>query len=107
MNLSGSFSSALGPIIQKIKDRVVASAEGPLRFVVMDFRRVSGIDSSTILSFDRLRRLAQKDGFTVILTQLQEQTAARLRASGLDISAAPYHQEPDIDAGVSGPRMAY
>jgi SulP family sulfate permease len=102
MKLSGFiFFGTSDRIIQKIKDRVFASAEGPLRFVVMDFRRVSGIDSSTILSFDRLRRLAQKDGFTVILTRLHEQTAARLRASGLDIGAAPFHVEPDIDAGVS------
>jgi sulfate permease, SulP family len=102
MKLSGFiFFGTSDRIIQKIKDRVFASAEGPLRFVVMDFRRVSGIDSSTILSFDRLKRLAQKDGFTVILTRLHEQTAARLRSSGLNIGAAPFHQEPDIDAGVS------
>ncbi len=102
MKLSGFiFFGTSDRIIQKIKDRVLSSAEGPLRFVVMDFRRVSGIDSSTILSFDRLRRLAQKDGFTVILTRLHEQTATRLRASGLDIGAAPFHQEADIDAGVS------
>ena len=102
MKLSGFiFFGTSDRIIQKISDRVLASATEPIRFIVMDFRRVTGIDSSTILSFDRLKRLAQKHGFFVILTNLQTETAARLRAGGMDADATPFHVEPDIDAGVS------
>ena len=102
MKLSGFiFFGTSDRIIQKISERVLASTKAPIRFIVMDFRRVTGIDSSTILSFDRLKRLALKDSFTVILTNLPKDTAARLRSGGLDFGAAPFHVEPDIDAGVS------
>ncbi len=102
MKLSGFiFFGTSDRIIQKISERVLAAAAEPIRFIVMDFRRVTGIDSSTILSFNRLKRLAQKHGFAVILTSLQTETAARLRDSGMDVNALPFHVEPDIDAGVS------
>ena len=102
MKLSGFiFFGTSDRIIQRIGERVLASAAAPIRFIIMDFRRVTGIDSSTILSFNRLKRLAQKQGFSVVLTSLQKEPAASLRASGLDVAAAPFHVEPDIDAGVS------
>ncbi len=102
MKLSGFiFFGTSDRIIQKISERLLASAAEPIRFIVMDFRRVTGIDSSTILSFDRLKRLAQKHEFKVILTSLHSETAARLRDGGMDVDAAPFHVEPDIDAGVS------
>jgi sulfate permease, SulP family len=102
MKLSGFiFFGTSDRIIQKISERVLASAAELIRFVVMDFRRVTGIDSSTIHSFNRLKKLAQKHEFKVILTSLQSETAARLRDGGMDVDAAPFHVEPDIDSGVS------
>ena len=102
MKLSGFiFFGTSDRIIQKIKDRVLSATEGPMRFVVMDFRRVSGIDSSTILSFNRLKRLAQKDGFSVILTSCKSKRQHGFAPAASTLAQRPSMLEPDIDAGVS------
>ena len=70
------------------------------RFVVMDFRQVTGIDSSAALSFERLRRLADRKGFEVVFAGLGPM-AAPLVNSGLDIGSQPFHVQSDLDAAVA------
>lgn len=101
MKLSGFiFFGTSDRIIQRIANRLVPAVPEPVLFVVMDFRRVNGIDSSTVMSFDRLRRMAERDGVTVVLAGLSADIAARLRG-GIDLDAPPFHIEADLDAAVS------
>lgn len=101
MKLSGFiFFGTSDRIMQRVAASVGAARSEPVRFVVMDFHRVSGVDSSTVMSFSRLTRLARRHGFTVILAGLDEETAARLRKGGLDITGEPFRIEPDLDAGI-------
>lgn len=101
MKLSGFvFFGTSDRIIQRISNTVAAATADPVRFVVLDFRRVSGIDSSTVMSFNRLKRLAQAHGVTVILAGLNDETMLRLRKGGLDIKQAPFHVEPDLEGAV-------
>jgi SulP family sulfate permease len=102
MKLSGFiFFGTSDRIIQRVANRVVPSAPEPVRFVVMDFRRVSGIDSSTVMSFDRLRRLAEQRGISIVLAGLNDETRSRLTLGRLNLEAAPFHTEPDLDAAVA------
>lgn len=101
MKLSGFvFFGTSDRIIQRVANSSMSSTGEPVRFVVMDFRRVSGIDSSTVMSFNRLKRLARKHGFTVVLAGLNRETAERLAKGGLDIGDKPFHVEPDLEAAV-------
>lgn len=101
MKLSGFiFFGTSDRIMQRVATSAATAAGEPVRFVIMDFRRVSGVDSSTVMSFNRLKRLAGKHGFRVVLAGLNDETELRLRKGGLDISAAPFRVEPDLDAAI-------
>lgn len=91
----------------RIVQRIVGQAErarkdaslGDHWYAILDFSRVTGFDSSTVLSFERLRRIAERERFTVIFAGLGALTP-RLADGGLDITKAPFHSEPDLEAAL-------
>ena len=86
-------------IVQRIvAQAATAGARGPW-YAILDFSRVTGFDSSTVLSFERLRRTAERDGFHVVFSGLGA-LAARLSEGGLDIETAPFHQAADVEAAL-------
>ncbi|WP_423065916.1 SulP family inorganic anion transporter [Devosia sp. CN2-171] len=85
-------------IVQRIA-RKAETGTGPW-YAILDFSRVTGFDSSTVLSFERLRRMAERDKFQVVFAGLGE-LSRRLVDGGLDISTAPFHSEPDLEAGLT------
>src|SRR6185503_17049944 len=62
------FGSANG-LLEPIRKRVEA---GPLRFLVIDLRRVTGVDSSAVVAFVKVMGLAQAHRFELVLTGVSE-----------------------------------
>jgi len=62
------FFGTAGKIISRVKDHL--EVNGSLRFVVCDFRLVTGVDSSAVVLFERIGLLARDNGFTVLLSAL-------------------------------------
>ena len=52
------------------------------RFLIFDFKLVTGIDSSAAYSFDQIKRTAQERGIKLVLVHLPTPAARALRASG-------------------------
>jgi SulP family sulfate permease len=86
-------------IVQRIVGQSAAAGAGNGWYAILDFSRVAGFDSSTVLSFERLRRIAERDGFRVVFAGLGP-LAERLAASGLDIGTAPFHRTADLDSAL-------
>jgi SulP family sulfate permease len=85
-----------------IVQRIVAQAASKERgqwYAVLDFSRVTGLDSSTALSFQRLRRMAERDGFHVVFAGLGA-LASRLADSGLDLAQTPFRSEASLEAAL-------
>ncbi len=85
-----------------IVQRIVAMAAGKTPghwYAVLDFSHVTGLDSSTALSFERLRRVAGRHQFEVVFAGLGV-LASRLATSGLDLSAKPFHSEATLEAAL-------
>jgi SulP family sulfate permease len=61
-----------------------ADESRPLRFLVIDFARVTGIDSSAALSIAGMQRLAADRDFVLALASLGPDTQKRLAAAGVD-----------------------
>jgi SulP family sulfate permease len=102
-------------LLNKVRDRVlrtegVPAAVGPdrsqapnqpLRYVLIDFRQVSGLDSSAVLTFSKILKLALQKDFTLILTNLLPDFKAALqRGQGLDLTSERCRVFPDIDRGL-------
>jgi SulP family sulfate permease len=92
------FFGTAGKIISRIKDHL--EVNGSLRFVVCDFRLVTGVDSSAVVLFERIGLLARDHRFTVLLSGLE----ASLRGQ-LEELVAEYRdvirEEADLDRAMA------
>jgi SulP family sulfate permease len=85
----------------RLRKRVQDRMEGGGRFLLIDFQRVSGMDSSAVQSFIRLSQVAAKRDFTVILTGLSERSRQALLRNGLAIGeGSRVRIEPDLERGL-------
>ncbi len=69
-------------------------------YIVLDFRRVNGADSSSILSFLNLSYLAEKQPAVLVFTGLDTRLEAQLRRGGCLSNAKVCVQKPDLDRGI-------
>lgn len=68
----------------QIEARLGAEREQPIRFLILDFERVSGLDSSAVLSFMRLAQMAGPSGFTLVLTGMSGPIQEAMTRGGLE-----------------------
>ena len=73
------FGSANG-LLERIRKRVEA---GPLRFLVIDLRRVTGVDSSAVVTFLKVVHLAEASGFELVFTGVSEPVRKQLARGGV------------------------
>jgi SulP family sulfate permease len=95
------FFGTANRLLDQVRQRLSAPGLPSPHFVVLDFRRVSGLDASAILSFAKLKQLAQGRNLTLIFTQLSPQLQRRLEKevfAGADNAA--WRVFPDLDRGV-------
>jgi sulfate permease, SulP family len=90
------FGSANG-ILGVVRTRV---AQDGLRFLVMDLQRVNGIDSSAVVSFDKIAQLAETHGFELVFAGASEPVRAQLARGGVSASSGVVAFEPDLDRGL-------
>jgi sulfate permease, SulP family len=69
-------------LLDRLRRQLAGSDLAP-RYILINFRRVSGCDSSALISFTRLAQLAEVQGFTLIFTQLPPAVHRQLAAAGL------------------------
>jgi sulfate permease, SulP family len=89
------FGSANG-LLERIRKRVEAA---PLRFLVIDLRRVTGVDSSAVVAFVKVMHLAEAAGFELVFTGTSEAVRSQLARGGLVASGVVWF-EPDLDRGL-------
>lgn len=91
-----------------IADRLLTSARRrlddgsapPLRYLVLDFRRVSGCDSSAAQSFLRLHDLLHAHGATLVVCHASGAVRAQLRAADVHDNERSPHFD-DLDHGLA------
>jgi SulP family sulfate permease len=63
----------------RVREQANRPKEGRVRFVLVDFGHVSGVDSSARYAFKRLQQTAEKQQFELILTGLKSDLQAHLQ----------------------------
>ncbi|SAL66277.1 Bicarbonate transporter BicA [Caballeronia terrestris] len=75
-----------------------ATADGGVRFVLVDFGRVHGVDASSTASFVRLRQACLRAGAELVLTGLSTPLQAWFRKGGTLVAGV--HEFDDLDRGL-------
>lgn len=88
-------------------ERVRAKVRGSdVRFVILDFAQVNGLDSTGLLSFRKMRDLARERGITLIITGAGGETlqsariAQQFRHGGIAEEPGLFQFFPDIDHAI-------
>lgn len=93
----GSTSQLLKPVINRLNNDECV----PLRFVVFDFRQITGLDCSVINIFRKLNVKAKNENFSVVFCSLSEYLSKRLLDGGLISDESKIIQNfDDLDHGL-------
>jgi SulP family sulfate permease len=88
-------------LLNQIQQRLTDPDSLPLKFIILDFRQVTGIDSSTTFSFVKLKRLLEQHDLQLVLTNLQSRPQEILqRADFTSAEDGFIHIFPDLDRGM-------
>jgi sulfate permease, SulP family len=89
----GTAHTLLKQVRQQLSDQDVA-----IRYLVLDFRLVSGLDSSAVLSFLKLKQLVQQRSLTLVLTNLSPTILNQFQHEGILSEAQVL---PTLDEGMT------
>ncbi len=67
---------------RRIQHHIDQPEGAPIRYLVVDFRRVSGLDSSTVMSFTRLAQNTGRDGFTLVFCGMTDAVGSAMARGG-------------------------
>ncbi len=93
------FGTANG-LLERVKRRLDDPGPPPLAWAIADFALVSGIDSSAVLSFVKLRQLAAARGFGLVATALSPQVREQLARGGFLGAGGEIHEFGELDRGL-------
>ena len=95
------FFGTANSLLIKVKERVTDSDLRPLKFMILDFREVSGIDSSAVISLIKMNQLANKNDFTVLFAHTSDSIRQQMEKGGLmEVEAKRWREFDDLDHSI-------
>ena len=93
------FFGSTNRLLERVRHRMELAATPP-RFLVIDLRRVTGVDSSAVVAFVKVMRLAEAAGSEIVFTGASDPVRAQLARGGVDETEGLVVFEPDLDRGL-------
>src|SRR5574341_874523 len=94
------FFGTASALLDRIRARLDAPDLPPARFVIVDFRHVTGLDSSAALAFDKARQLLAARGVVLVLAGTAADARRRLGLDTLAADETAIQLLPDLDRGL-------
>jgi sulfate permease, SulP family len=95
------FFGTANSLLNQVKDRIDSEELSPMRFLLLDFHLVSGIDSSAVLSLLKMKQMADRYDFILILSGISEEMADQLEQGEFEMEeTARMVRFADLDHGV-------
>lgn len=95
------FFGTANTLFEQLRQRLQAAHLPPLAYVMLNFRLVTGLDSSAVLSFLKLKQVAQQQHFVLVFTQLSETIQRQLEHGNCLTPDDPVcHAFADLDRGL-------
>jgi SulP family sulfate permease len=91
------FFGSTARLLERIRARVESSSP---RFLVIDLRRVTGMDASAVVAFSKAMRVAGSHGSELVVTGASEPVRAELERGGVTEQGGSLRFEPDLDRGL-------
>jgi SulP family sulfate permease len=85
-------------LLQRVRARSHALDQPPLRYLILDFRHVTGVDSSALLSLSKLLHIGEQSEFATLCTGVPASVFPTLRRDA-NVSEG-FTFQPDIDHAV-------
>ena len=92
------FGTANG-ILTELRTKLATGSQH-IEYILIDFSKVRGIDSTGMLSFARMVQWSQEAGITLVLTGMAENTLSRFQREIAENKDALIHFLPDLDRGI-------
>ena len=87
-------------LFKRIRRRFEDSEKPRPEFVVLDFRRVTGLDSTATLSFTRIQYLAQSKGFVIVYSGTSNQVRRQLEQGTAGTGEESVYFTDSLEKGV-------
>ena len=95
------FFGTANKLLNQIRDRIHNPSPEAVRFVILDFRLVSGLDASAVLSFAKLKQVAGQKHVHLLFTNLSPEAMQLLKQGECLEADDPFcHVEADLDRGL-------
>lgn len=92
------FFGTANQVLEQIRTHLdTPSGNKPARFIILDFRLVSGLDSSAAFNFAKIKRLVHDRGIALVLTNVAPGMQKQLKK---DLPDKTFHYFPDLDRGI-------
>lgn len=80
------FFGTANAILERIRQRLLDRSQVKIQYLIVDFRRVTGLDSSASFCFTKVKHLAETENFVLIFTHLAPMDQRELTRGGLEKS---------------------
>jgi SulP family sulfate permease len=95
------FFGTANDLLQLVRSRAENKSLPPLRYVVLDFHLVNGLDSSAVSSFAKLKQVAADHRFSLVFTDLTSIITRQLESGGfMEHDKEPLRVFQDLDHGL-------
>ena len=95
------FFGTANNLLERLRRRLDDPGGEPPSYVLLDFRLVTGLDSSAVLSFVKMRQLAEARGFRLVFSHLAPDIVQQLERGGFPVSGDDLvHTFPELDRGL-------
>jgi len=87
-------------LVNRVRQRVMETSSGKLRFLLLDFQHVTALDASATFSFVRLKQMADTHQFYLVFTDLSQTIQSNLSRHGLNENEKSIRVHPSLDYGM-------
>ena len=77
------FFGTANKLLQRVRDRIESDTSNSMKYLLSDFRQVTGMDSSAVNSFNKLKIMAENHQFEILLCGLDQDINEQLKIEGL------------------------
>ena len=95
------FFGTIQNILERIRQRIQDKNQAPLRYLILDFHRVTRVDSSAVFGITRLKQLTQANKVLMVWTHVAQDIVNQMERGGLhDQHDDTFLIQESLDEGV-------